>query len=172
KQVKLLILDEPTAALNEEESENLLHQLLEFKKQGRTSILITHKLKEILKVSDSITVLRDGQTIKTYSVKEDKVTENKIIKNMVVRDLSNLYPERNSNISNDIVFEINNWSAYHSVDSERKILHEVNLKVRKGEIVGIAGLMGAGRTELAMSVFGKSYGKKISGQLFRNGNKV
>jgi len=172
KQVKLLILDEPTAALNEEESENLLHLLLEFKKQGMTSILITHKLKEILKVSDSITVLRDGQTIKTYSVKEDKVTENQIIKNMVGRDLSNLYPERNSNISNEIVFEIKNWSAYHSVDSERKILHDVNLKVRKGEIVGIAGLMGAGRTELAMSVFGKSYGKKISGQLFRNGNKV
>lgn len=172
KRVELLILDEPTASLNEEESENLLQLLLEFKNQGMTSILITHKLKEILKVSDSITVLRDGQTIKSYSVKEDKVTENQIIKNMVGRDLSNLYPDRNSSISNKVVFEIKNWSAYHPVDSERKILHDINLKVKRGEIVGIAGLMGAGRTELAMSVFGKSYGKKISGQLFRNEKKV
>ncbi|MGY0691444.1 multiple monosaccharide ABC transporter ATP-binding protein [Virgibacillus sp. FSP13] len=170
KKVKLLILDEPTAALNEEDSENLLKLLLEFKKQGMTSILISHKLKELFKVSDSITVLRDGQTIETYSIND--VTENKVIKDMVGRDLTNLFPERQDNIKDEVVFEIKDWSVYHPQDSERKILHDVNVKVKRGEIVGIAGLMGAGRTELAMSVFGKSYGKKISGQLIKDGREL
>lgn len=172
KKVKLLILDEPTAALNEEDSENLLKLLLEFKEQGMTSILISHKLKELLRVSDSITVLRDGKTIDTYDIKEHKITENRIIKDMVGRDLSNLFPEREYNIKDNIVFEIKDWSAYHPIDSDRKILHNININVKQGEIIGIAGLMGAGRTELAMSVFGKSYGRKITGQLFKNGEEV
>jgi len=172
KKVELLILDEPTAALNEEESDNLLNLLLEFKKKGMTSIIISHKLKEIFKVSDSITVLRDGKTIKTYSVKEDNVTEGDIIKDMVGRDVTNLYPEREKEIKEDVTFEIKNWSTYHPQDADRKILHDINMDVKRGEIVGIAGLMGAGRTELAMSVFGKSYGKKITGQLFKDGKEV
>lgn len=172
KEVKLLILDEPTAALNEEDTENLLNLLLEFKKQGMTSILISHKLKELFKVSDSITVLRDGQTVSTYSFKDDEITENKIIKDMVGRDLTNLYPEREHNVSDEVVFEIKNWTVYHPIDTERKIIDNVNLEVKRGEVVGIAGLMGAGRTELAMSVFGKSYGKKISGQIFIDGEEV
>ncbi|MFC0302675.1 multiple monosaccharide ABC transporter ATP-binding protein [Virgibacillus soli] len=172
KRVKLLILDEPTAALNEEDSENLLNLLLEFKKQGITSILISHKLKELFKVSDSITVLRDGQTIHSYAIKADQVTENQIIKDMVGRDLKNLFPERTPNIVNEVVFEIKNWNVYHPLDQERQILHDVNIKVKRGEIIGIAGLMGAGRTELAMSVFGKSYGKKITGQLYKDGKEV
>ncbi|MFB4168431.1 multiple monosaccharide ABC transporter ATP-binding protein [Virgibacillus sp. JSM 102003] len=172
KKVKLLILDEPTAALNEEDSENLLNLLLEFKEQGMTSIMISHKLKELLKVSDSITVLRDGQTIQTYHVDDGEITESQIIKDMVGRDLSNLFPERNHNIKDNIVFEIKKWSAYHPINSERQILHDININVKQGEIIGIAGLMGAGRTELAMSVFGKSYGKRITGQLFRNGKEV
>ncbi|MFD2044791.1 multiple monosaccharide ABC transporter ATP-binding protein [Ornithinibacillus salinisoli] len=172
KRVKLLILDEPTAALNEEDSENLLNLLLDFKKQGMTSIMISHKLKELLKVSDTITVLRDGQTIQTYGVEENQITENIIIKDMVGRDLSNLFPDRTYNIKENIVFEIKNWSAYHPLDTDKQILHDVNLHVKQGEIIGIAGLMGAGRTELAMSVFGKSYGKKISGQLFKDGNEI
>ena len=172
KKVKLLILDEPTAALNEEDSENLLKLLLEFKEQGMTSILISHKLKELLRVSDSITVLRDGKTIDTYDIKEHEITENRIIKDMVGRDLSNLFPERKYNIKDNIVFEIKDWSANHPIDSDRKILHNININVKQGEIIGIAGLMGAGRTELAMSVFGKSYGRKITGQLFKNGEEV
>ena len=172
KKVKLLILDEPTAALNEEDSENLLKLLLEFKEQGMTSILISHKLKELLRVSDSITVLRDGKTIDTYDIKEHGITENRIIKDMVGRDLSNLFPDRKYNIKDNIVFEIKDWSAYHPIDSDRKILHNININVKQGEIIGIAGLMGAGRTELAMSVFGKSYGRKITGQLFKNGEEV
>lgn len=172
KKVKLLILDEPTAALNEEDTENFLNLLLEFKKQGMTSILISHKLKELFKVSDSITVLRDGQTVSSYSFKQDEISENKIIKDMVGRDLTNLFPERQHNIEDEVVFEIKNWTVYHPMDTERKIIDSVNLEVRKGEVVGIAGLMGAGRTELAMSVFGKSYGKKITGQILIDGQEV
>lgn len=172
KKVKLLILDEPTAALNEEDSENLMKLLIEFKEQGITSILISHKLKELLRVSDTITVLRDGKTIDTYNVKENAITESIIIKDMVGRDLSNLFPERIFNIKDNLVFEIKDWSVHHPIDTQRVILKKVNLNVKEGEIVGIAGLMGAGRTELAMSVFGKTYGKKITGELYKNGNKV
>lgn len=171
KKVKLLILDEPTAALNEEDSENLLKLLREFKGNGMTSILISHKLKELLRVADSVTVLRDGKTIDTYHVGKD-VTENKIIKDMVGRDLSNLFPDRIYNIQDEVVFEVKDWSVYHPLDSERQIIYNVNLNVKQGEIIGIAGLMGAGRTELAMSIFGKSYGKKITGQLLRHGKQV
>jgi putative multiple sugar transport system ATP-binding protein len=171
KDVKLLILDEPTSALNEEDSKNLLKLLLEFKKQGMTSILISHKLKELLKVSDSITVIRDGQTIRTYDTKKDNVTEGQIIKDMVNRDLSNLFPERTKNIKDRIVFEIKDWEVYHPINN-RKIIQDVHLQVKEGEIIGIAGLMGAGRTELAMSIFGKSYGKKISGKVYKDGKEI
>jgi len=172
KEVKLLILDEPTAALNEEDSENLLQLMLTFKKQGITSILISHKLKEVLKVSDCITVLRDGQTIKSFDVRKSQVTEGEIIKHMVGRDLSNLFPERIYNIKDEIVFEIKDWSVYHPTDLDRKILHNIHFNIKRGEIIGIAGLMGAGRTELAMSVFGKTYGRKITGQLYKNGKEI
>jgi len=171
KDVKLLILDEPTAALNEEDSENLLNLLIDFKKQGITSILISHKLKEIFKVSDRITVLRDGQSVQSYTV-DDQIDENRVIKDMVGRDMTNLYPERNETVKDEFVFEIKDWSAYNPQNPDRKLLHEVNIKLKRGEIIGIAGLMGAGRTELAMSVFGKSYGKNISGKLFKNGQQV
>src|SRR5699024_1373345 len=172
KEVKLLILDEPTAALNEEESENLLKLLLEFKKQGMTSILISHKLKELFKVADSITVLRDGKTVRTYHINEEEVSENKVIKDMVGRDLSNMYPQRKGKINDNIKFEVKNWSAYHPQDTNRKILHNINVNVKQGEIVGIAGLMGAGRTEFAMSVFGKSNGKKISRKMYVDGQEI
>lgn len=171
KRVKLLILDEPTAALNENDSENLLQLLLELKKQGITSIIISHKLNEISKVADSITILRDGQTIETLDVHEGNITEDRIIKGMVGRDLTNRYPKREPKIG-DIIFEVKDWNVYHPLHSERKVIDHVNLDVRRGEIVGIAGLMGAGRTELAMSIFGKSYGQKVSGKLFMNGEEA
>ncbi|NIK79906.1 putative multiple sugar transport system ATP-binding protein [Paenibacillus castaneae] len=170
KEVKLLILDEPTAALNEEDSENLLNLMLAFKKQGITSIIISHKLNEIMKVADSITILRDGKTIETLRVKEDNIDEDRIIKGMVGRDLTNRYPEREPNIG-EVLFEVKNWNVYHPVQ-ERKVIDDVSFNVKRGEIVGIAGLMGAGRTELAMSIFGQSYGRKISGQLFKDGKET
>lgn len=171
KKVQLLILDEPTAALNEEDSENLLNLLLAFKKQGISSIMISHKLNEITKVADSITILRDGQTIETLDMVKDNISEDRIIKGMVGRDLTQRYPAREPNIG-DTIFEVKDWNVYHPTQQDRKVIDDVNMYIRKGEIVGIAGLMGAGRTELAMSIFGRSYGKRISGAAYLKGKKV
>ncbi|MGG4502331.1 multiple monosaccharide ABC transporter ATP-binding protein [Paenibacillus polymyxa] len=171
KKVKLLILDEPTAALNEDDSENLLNLMLEFKKQGISCILISHKLNEVAKVSDSITILRDGKTIETLDMRKDEVTEDRIISGMVGRDLTSRYPERHAEIGK-VVLEVKDWTVYHENHADRKVLDQVNLNIRRGEIVGIAGLMGAGRTELAMSIFGKSYGRNISGQLIKDGKPI
>jgi len=167
KKVKLLILDEPTAALNEEDSSNLLNLLLEFKKQGMTSIMISHKLNEISKVADHITIIRDGKTIETLEVK-DGISEDRIIKGMVGRDLTNRYPNRIPTVG-ETIFEVKDWQVFQG---EREILKSINLHVKKGEIVGIAGLMGSGRTELARSIFGKSFGTKITGTLYKNGQKL
>lgn len=171
KKVKLLILDEPTAALNEDDSSKLLNLLLEFKKQGISSIIISHKLNEISRVADTITVLRDGSTIETLDVKEDQITEDRIIKGMVGRELTERFPKREAAVG-DIIFEVKNWNVHHPLHGERKIIDNVNFTIKQGEVVGIAGLMGAGRTELAMSIFGKSYGQKISGQLYKNGKEI
>ena len=171
KNVKLLILDEPTASLNEDDSENLLNLMLELKSQGITSILISHKLNEVSKVSDSITVLRDGATIETLDATKENISEDRIGKGMVGRELTERYPKRESNIG-DTLFEIENWNVYHPDYSDRKMVDNVNIKIRKGEVLGIAGLMGAGRTELAMSIFGKTYGQKISGIIKKNGKEV
>ena len=168
KKVKLLILDEPTAALNEHDSENLLNLLIKLKNSGITSILISHKLNEVIKIADTLTILRDGKTIET--LKEDEIAEERIIKGMVGRELSDHFPKRINPIG-DVIFEIKNWSVHHPQNIERKIVHDVSLNVRSGEIVGLAGLMGAGRTEFAMSVFGKSYGANISGEIYLNGKK-
>jgi putative multiple sugar transport system ATP-binding protein len=171
KKVKLLILDEPTAALNEEDSENLLKLLLDFKKQGIASILISHKLNEIAKVADSITILRDGRTIETLDMVKDGISEDRIIKGMVGRDLTQRYPQREPKIGKTI-FQVKNWNVYHPLHTERKVLDQIEMHIRQGEIVGIAGLMGSGRTELAMSIFGKAYGKKITGQIYKEGKEV
>lgn len=171
KKVKLLILDEPTAALNEDDSANLLELLLEFKKQGISSILISHKLNEISKVADSITILRDGATIETLDVGKDKITEDRIIKGMVGREMTDRFPKRET-VVGDVIFEVKNWNVYHPLHDDHKIIDDINFYVKKGEVVGISGLMGAGRTELAMSIFGKSYGKKISGHIYKNGKEI
>src|SRR5690554_1493996 len=156
KKVELLILDEPTAALNEEDSNNLLDLLLELKKQGISSILISHKMNEISKVADAITIIRDGKVIETLDAHTDKITEDRIIKGMVGRELTNRFPVRLPQIGATF-FEISNWNVYHPSDQDRKVIDDISLHIRQGEIVGIAGLMGAGRTELAMSIFGRSY---------------
>lgn len=170
KNVKLLILDEPTAALNEEDSQKLLNLLLEFKKSGITSILISHKLKEVSQVADRITILRDGATIETL-INDEHLKEDRIIKGMVGRDIGDYYPSRNPNIG-DVYFEVKDWTVVDSLDHNRKIIDDVNINIKQGEVVGIAGLMGAGRTELAMSIFGQSFGKKISGDIIIDNNKV
>ena len=171
KNAKLLILDEPTASLNEDDSKALLELLLKFKKEGMTSIIISHKLNEISYVADKITVIRDGSTIETLDKKTDDISESRIIKGMVGRELSDRFPKREPKIG-DVLMEVKDWNVYHPLYTERKVVDNVSIQVRKGEVVGISGLMGAGRTELAMSLFGKSYGDKISGQLFLNGEEV
>lgn len=171
KNVKLLILDEPTASLNESDSRNLLNLLLEFKKNGLTSIIISHKLNEISYVADKITILRDGSTIETLVKGQDNIDEDRIVKGMVGREITDRYPKRTSHIG-EVTMEVQDWTVYHPLNSDRKVCDQVNFNVRKGEVVGISGLMGAGRTELAMSIFGKSYGTKISGILKINGREV
>ena len=168
KKVELLILDEPTSSLNENDSAALLELMREFKRQGLTSIIISHKLGEVAEIADTITVLRDGQTVSTFPADKDPgkrpEIENRIIKDMVGRELTNRFPPRSATIG-ETVMEVKNWNVYHPLYGDRHLIRDVNLTVRAGEIVGIAGLMGAGRTELAMSVFGRSYGQKISGEV-------
>ncbi|WP_276750489.1 ATP-binding cassette domain-containing protein [Treponema succinifaciens] len=171
KKVRLLILDEPTASLNENESKHLLDLLLEFKKQGMTSIIISHKLNEISYVADKITVIRDGAVIKTLDKSKDDFSENTIIAAMVGRDITDRFPKRASKVG-DVCFEVKNWCVDHPVFDGIKVCDNVNFNLRKGEVLGISGLMGAGRTELAMSIFGHSYGANISGQIFLNGNEI
>ncbi len=168
KKVKLLILDEPTSSLNETDSNALLELLKGFRDQGISSILISHKLNEISKVADRITVLRDGKTVDTLDCHAEKISEDRIIKAMVGRELTDRFPQRHSKIGESI-FEVKNWSCYHPLHADRQMIKNVDLSVRAGEVVGIAGLMGSGRTELAMSIFGKAYGQKISGDVFIHG---
>jgi putative multiple sugar transport system ATP-binding protein len=171
KHVKLLILDEPTAALNENDSRHLLDLLREFKRQGITSIMISHKLNEIGAIADSITILRDGKTVETLEVGADGVNEDRIVRGMVGRDLESRFPEHTPNIG-EVFFEVRDWTVRHPISADRLVCKHSNFTVRRGEIVGFAGLMGAGRTELAMSVFGRSYGVYESGQIFKDGREV
>lgn len=168
KNVKLLILDEPTAALNENDSENLLELLRELRKQGITCIMISHKLKEVISIADKATVLRDGRTICTLDAAKGEITESAIIKNMVGREIEDIYPKRANQAFGDKILEIFNWSAYDP-ELGRQVVKDVNLHVRKGEIVGIAGLMGSGRTELALSIFGNPKSYKLKGDLLVDG---
>jgi putative multiple sugar transport system ATP-binding protein len=171
KEVKLLILDEPTASLNETDSDALLELLLELKRQGISCILISHKLNEISKVADAITVLRDGATVATLDCRTEPVSEDLIIRHMVGREMADRYPKRTPQVG-DTVFEVRNWVVHHDIHADRKVIKGVDLHVKRGEIVGIAGLMGAGRTELAMSIFGRTYGQNISGQVLLHGKEV
>ncbi len=171
KRVKLLILDEPTASLQETDSQALLDLLLEFKSQGITSILISHKLNEIARVADRITVLRDGATVSTLDAHDGDVSEDHIIRDMVGRSMSDRYPSRVPRIG-EVLFEVEGWNVFNQVHSDRQQIFDVGINVRAGEIVGIAGLMGSGRTELAMSIFGKSYGHRITGTAKLHGKPI
>jgi putative multiple sugar transport system ATP-binding protein len=170
RDVKLLILDEPTAALNEDDCDNLLDIIKGLKEQGVTCVLISHKLKEVIRIADSVTVLRDGKTICTLDALKGEVDEGALIKNMVGREIGNIYPKRASAISDEVVLEARNWRAY-SLKLGRQVLKGVDFKLRKGEIIGFAGLMGSGRTELARSIFGNPDGYRIEGDLLVKGRE-
>jgi putative multiple sugar transport system ATP-binding protein len=169
KDVRLLILDEPTAALQENDSAKLLDLMLELKAQGLTQIIISHKLNEISRVADRITVIRDGASVSTMDKHE--ISEDRIIRDMVGRDMANRYPARTPNVG-ETLMEVSGWSVWHPEQADRQVIKDVSLNVKKGEIVGIAGLMGTGRTELAMSLFGRSYGKGHKGSVKMHGQVV
>ncbi|MEZ5480312.1 MAG: sugar ABC transporter ATP-binding protein [Thiolinea sp.] len=155
----------------ENDSEKLLDLLLELKHQGITSILISHKLNEVRRVADSITVLRDGATVSTLQAGGGRISESQIVRDMVGRDMAHRYPERTPQIGATLL-EVSDWNVWHPQDSDRQMLKNIRFTVKAGEVVGIAGLMGSGRTELAMSLFGHSYGQKISGQVRLKGQEV
>ena len=169
KDVRLLILDEPTAALQENDSQALLDLMLELKAQGVTQIIISHKLNEISRVADRITIIRDGTTVST--LRKDEISEERIIRDMVGRDMAHRYPDRTPN-PGEVLMQVEGWSVWHPEQTGRQMIKDVSFHVRKGEIVGIAGLMGTGRTELAMSLFGHSYGRNISGTVRMGGREV
>ncbi|MBU9674079.1 sugar ABC transporter ATP-binding protein [Planococcus sp. CP5-4] len=171
KDVKLLILDEPTAALNENDSENLLELLKELRSQGITCIMISHKLKEVISIADKATILRDGKTIVTLDAHKGEISESVIIKNMVGREIADIYPKRLDHEFGGTVLELNDWSAYDT-QLGRHVVKKANIQVKQGEIIGIAGLMGSGRTELALSMFGNPKKYKVEGDMQVNGQKV
>jgi putative multiple sugar transport system ATP-binding protein len=171
KSVKILILDEPTAALNESDSQHLLDLMLGLKAKGITSIIISHKLNEIEQIADSITIIRDGKSIETLNVKADGVDEDRIIKGMVGRTLESRFPDHTPKIG-EVFFEVKDWTVAHPNVQDRLVCKNSSFFVRRGEIVGFAGLMGAGRTELARSVFGRSYGRFIDGRIYKDGKEI
>ncbi|MEK6753192.1 MAG: ATP-binding cassette domain-containing protein [Chloroflexota bacterium] len=170
KDVKLLILDEPTSSLNQQDSENLLQLLRDLKEHGVTSIMISHKLKEVIAIADSVTVLRDGQTICSLHAGDSEITENVLIKHMVGREINNIYPHKKHTPTQEVILEVKNWNARNPALG-RDILKDVNFKLNKGEIIGMAGLIGSGRTELALSIFGNPGNYQISGDFYLNGKK-
>jgi putative multiple sugar transport system ATP-binding protein len=171
KEVKVLILDEPTSALQENDSQKLLDLLLELKSHGISSILISHKLNEVRRVADSITTLRDGATVATRDARGTSVSEDQIVRDMVGRDMAHRYPDRTPRIG-ETLLEVRDWTVWHPEHAERRVIKGVDLTVRAGEVVGIAGLMGSGRTEFAMSLFGRSYGRNISGSVRLEGREI
>jgi putative multiple sugar transport system ATP-binding protein len=171
KEVRLLILDEPTAALNDEDSAHLLDLLRGLKREGITCVIISHKLNEIEAVADAVTILRDGRTIETLDLRSGLVTEDRIISGMVGRDLEHRFPEHEPNIGEEVL-RVEDWTVHSPTQHGRVVVDNASLTLRRGEIVGLAGLMGAGRTELAMSVFGHSYGIGISGRVYKDGQEI
>ena len=167
KNARLLILDEPTAALTETETENLLAILGQLKARGVTCIYISHRLVEVGRIADRVTVLRDGKTIVTDDVA--RMPQERIIKNMVGRDLTHMYPRRQRTLG-EKVLEVKNWRVRDPV-KDQVVVDGISFEVRKGKILGIAGLMGAGRTELVMSLFGV-WGKREGGEMWLSGEKL
>jgi len=170
KNARLLILDEPTAALNDDDSAHLLDLMRRLRSQGITCIMISHKLNEIRAVADSTTIIRDGRTITTLDMhRRGGVEESEIIRHMVGRPLDNRYPDHEPTIGGEAL-RIEDWTVLHPVDPGRRVVDGANIALRHGEIVGLAGLMGAGRTEVARCVFGAD--PRTAGEIWIHGRKV
>lgn len=164
----ILILDEPTSALTESEVDILLEKMRHLKSKGITCIIITHKLNEVFAIADRVTVIRDGSTVGTENIED--ISEEKIISMMVGRELTERYPTIDKKIT-EVALEVRNIHKYDKFDDTKKILDDCSFKAHRGEILGIAGLMGAGRTELITSIFGFLRGKQ-TGEVFVEGQLV
>ncbi|MGD0706982.1 MAG: sugar ABC transporter ATP-binding protein [Anaerolineaceae bacterium] len=165
---RVLILDEPTSALSKAEVEKLMEILRTLKQHGITIIYISHRLEEFFQITDRVTVMRDGKIITTQETKD--VTQNELIKYMVGREMKERFPKGNRK-PGDVIFEVEDLEAVDPNNSERKVLNGVSFNVRKGEILGIAGLMGSGRTELVTTLFGE-YGVITKGEIRINGKPI
>lgn len=168
KNTQLLILDEPTASLTELEVAILMSILKQLKMKNVTCIYISHKIDEVFKIADTITVIRDGCTIETR--RREKFTKEEVIKLMVGREITDLFPKQEHSVKDEF-FTVKNFNVFDVKNPARKVVDDVSFNLRKGEILGIAGLIGAGRTELVSSIYG-SYTGKWSGELFLNGQKI
>lgn len=173
KNAKLLILDEPTSSLNDDDSFKLLDIMKDLKTKGITSIFVSHKLNEVKYVADNVVVIRDGKFISSYNFLEEKITEERLIKDIVGRSLSSKFPEKDlTRKIGDVVFEIRDIEVEHKNISNYKIVKNASLDIRKGEIVGLSGLVGSGRSELMMSIFGNYYNKFSKGEVLLNNKPV
>lgn len=168
KEAKILVLDEPTAALTESEVEILFNILKKLKSRGVGMVYISHKLNEVFEMSDRITVLRDGKTVGTHNASD--LTKDKVIELMVGREVGNIFPEPDHELG-DVVLEVKGLTAFSIDVASKRVVDNVSFHVRKGEVLGIAGLMGAGRSELLMSIFGAWPGR-FSREIYVNGKQV
>lgn len=157
---KVIIMDEPTAALSQSETVTLFQVVRSLKEKGVSIVYISHRMEEIFELCDRITILRDGQYVGTRNIPETNMDE--IVKMMIGREIGERYPERNTT-PGEVIFEVKNLSC-------PGVFNNVNFNVRAGEVLGVAGLMGAGRTEIMQSIFGNM--PHVTGQIFMNGKEI
>ena len=160
QKARILIMDEPSAPLTQAEAESLYALVEKLKASGVTIVYISHRMKEVFRLSDRITVMRDGQVIETLNTADTNLDE--LVKLMVGRELTETYPIRKDCVSDEVLLEVENLSGNG--------VHDINLQIRKGEVLGLAGLIGAGRTELAELLFGVK--PKSDGRVVLNGNEI
>ena len=165
---RILILDEPTSALSAAEVDKLMEILRELNSQGVTCIYISHKLDELFRITDTVTVLRDGRVVTTRPTKE--LTLEKLVGLMVGREMKERFPKGNRK-PGEVFFKVEGLHAIDPLDPDREVLKGVSLDLRKGEILGIAGLMGSGRTELVSTLFGE-YARVVEGRIELDGKEI
>lgn len=158
---RILVLDEPTAALTNAEVETLVQILNKLRSRGVGMIYISHKLEEVFRLSDRITVLRDGRTVGTEPTKE--LNQSRVIARMVGREVGDIFPTP-EHTAGEVIFEVRNITVDDPYTAGRRLVNDVSFGVRRGEVLGIAGLMGAGRSDLLMAIFGAHAGR-MSGEV-------